>query len=332
MTLFPPDPGDWLLNPLPLALLCFGAAAFAARLARRHFEWVGAAVALACGLAVISLLQDETERLVDSARTYWLWLIAVTLLGVAGGSAARISEPVRLSTARLRFSVRVVLRMAAATLFGAAVMLAPAVLFAAAIEFDAGAAVGWLLSLSVVGGIAGGGWIVGRFAPRFPVVCAILSVFIPPVLAVAFFSRHGPLDGIVGVLAMLSVPAAVCAYIASTRSTRARARREQEAQGYSADLIRISAFGLFVAAMLTGVSSMTRETCGMQSETFAWRVFLVRNVASPQEAVDTLKESGLEARHVAGGVDDYRLEIDEPQSICNMFSRRTIIAQYPGVD
>ncbi len=173
---FPPDPGDWLLNPLPLALLCFGMSALAARFARRRFEWVGAAVALACGLAVIALLQDETERLVDTARTYWVWLIAVTLSGVGG------------------------------------------------------------------------------------------------------------------------------------------------------------LFGLFAAALLTRVWSMTRDTCGMQRETFAWRVFAVKNVASPQEAVDTLKESGLEARHVAGGVDDYRLEIDEPQSICNRFSRRTIIARYPGAD
>lgn len=152
---------------------------------------MGAAVALAAGLAVIALLQHETERLLDNARTHWVWLIAVALLGVAGGSAARITEPARLSPDCLRFSARVVSRMAAATLLGSAVM---------------------------------------------------------------------------------------------------------------------------------------------QRETFAWRVYLVRNVESPREAVKTLKESGLEARHVAGVAKNDRLEIDEPQGICNMFSRRTIVTQFPPAD
>lgn len=328
---FPPDP-DWVLSPLPVAILCFGVAALAARLARRRFEWVGAAVGLAAGLTVIALLQQETERMVDNARTHWVWLVAVTLLGVAGGAAARISEPVKFSPQRLRIGVRVALRMGTASMLGSAVMLAPAVIFAAAMEFHADAAIGWVLFLGVVGGIAYGGWIVGRLAPRYPMVCAILSVFVPPLLATAIFGRGASLDVLVGMLAMLSVPAAVCAYAASTRSMRARARREQESQGYGSELTRVSTFGLFAAAMLTGVWSMSRDTCGMQRETFAWRVYLVRNVESPREAVETLKKSGLEARHIAGATSNYQLEIDEPKGICNMFSRRTIVAQFPPAD
>lgn len=115
---------------------------------------MGAAVALAAGFAVIALLRDETERLIDNARAHWVWLIAVTLLGIAAGSAARISEPVKLSSDRLRFGARVFSRMAAATLLGSAVMLAPAVLFAAALELDADAAIGWLPFLAIVGGLA----------------------------------------------------------------------------------------------------------------------------------------------------------------------------------
>jgi hypothetical protein len=47
------------------------------------------------------------ERPMNNARTHWMWLVAVKLLGIAGGSAACISEPVRVSPDRLRFGARV---------------------------------------------------------------------------------------------------------------------------------------------------------------------------------------------------------------------------------
>jgi hypothetical protein len=160
----PPDPGDWLLTPIPLAVLCLGIAAIAVRFAGRRFEWVGAAVELTAGLSIVAVLPDETERLLENARIHWMWLAAVALLGIAGGSAARISAPVKSSPERLRFSAR---------------------------------------------GCAANG------------------------------RRH---------------------------------------------VVRVGG------------------------------------------------ESGLAARQIAGGADDYRIEIDEPESVCNMFSRRTIVAQYPPAD
>jgi hypothetical protein len=58
------DPGTWLFSPIPMLFLCFG------------------------------ILQDESELLADNLRRLWPWLIAATLLGVAGGFAARLFEPV----------------------------------------------------------------------------------------------------------------------------------------------------------------------------------------------------------------------------------------------
>lgn len=325
-----PDPGVWLLSPVPMAFVCFGIAACAARVAGRRFEWVGAAAALVAGLAILAMLQHETERLLDNVRAHWPWLYAVTLLGIAGGLAARVFEPHVLTRGRLPIEGLVAVRMVTATLVGCAIMVVPVVAFLALVGRGAGAWSGWALSLVAAAGTGYGGWIVARLAPRFPIPCAIAAVYLPLAVAPTFAGGMlRDLDVMLGVLALLSVPAAVAAYISSTRSQAARTARESESDGFGFELLRVTAFGAFAAALLAGVWSMSRENCGMRRERLAKNVEYVGRIRSPADAVAVLEASGLTVRHVSGGLDGYRLEIDEPSTTCNFYSPKTIVARHP---
>jgi hypothetical protein len=327
------DPGIWLLSPVPMAFLCFGVAALAARLARRRFEGVGAVVGLAAGIGLIAILQHSSEKLSDNLMANWPWLIAVTLLGVAGGSAARITGTVNLSGDRVRIGTWVAARMFAAVSLGSAAMLVPALTIFALRDATIGTTLGWLLLLALAGGIAGGGWIVGRIAPRFPVVCAIASVFLPYFVTLTLTPLDASsLDIAVGVLGLLSMPAAVAANIASSRTRRDRAQRDKEASGMGADLVRFAAFGMVSAVLLGGAWATSRATCDLQRDLIAQRLETVKRLHAPADALRKLAAAGLEARLTSGGPGKYEIEVAEPQSTCNLFSRRTIIARYPPAD
>jgi hypothetical protein len=328
------EPGVWLLSPLPLAIICFSIAALAARVFRRRFEWVGAGAGLTMGIALVAILEDETERLLDNVIAHWPWLVAVTLSGIAGGVAARIAGlDIPASREGWRTKLSMAARTVGAVLLGIATMLPATLAFVASLDSTLGAVVGWLLFLAMLASIAAGGWIIGKFAPRFPIACAIFAVVAPPsIMQVVIDGLPRDFDLAAGILALLCVPAAVAAYVASSRSPQARAQREAEADGFFGDVLRASGFALVGTAFLTGFLTMTQDACVMHDQMLSHRIEEMGRMESPADALAGFKSIGVRAQLVHRGPASYRVEIADPPSVCNRFSGGKITAQYPAAD
>ena len=243
----------WLLSPVPMALLCFVIAAVVARFGRRYHELLGAAVGLSSGIAIIAILQDESEMLVDNLSNLRGWLFAVTLLGAAGGAAARAGMVPAGSDSSGDFA-RHWRRLAwVISLGGALSILSGAVLTYALDGKSLDSWVTWCGLASYAAALFATGWMVGRLAPRFAVGSAVAAVIAPPAILAAVMSRGigWEFEFALVAMAVLSVPAAVAAHISSSRSPEARAQREIDAGSYGADLVRLAALVLIGGAFLS---------------------------------------------------------------------------------
>jgi hypothetical protein len=314
-----------------LAFLCCGVALLVALMIRKWPEVVGTVVALLSGIAIVALAREPADDLAGSLRGLSPWLLGVTLLGTAAGFAARLAGPA--PTARgLRSAAREILRVAAAVSLGAIVAAALPLLVLAVSspppqQRDTAAVI-----LALLVGVALGGWIAGRATPRYPVAAGIIATLLASVPLFVVITRDQwdfSVDGIVLSAVFLSIVGAMTARIASSRRPEVRDQRERDGDGYAADLWRLGALGLVAALLLEGVVKISREACELQRLHFDNRVARATNFRAPVKAIRWLEHNGLEVRLLSGDVGNYEIEVDEPQNVCNMFSRKTLVARHP---
>jgi hypothetical protein len=252
------EPGAWISGQVPMAILCFGAAAMTTCWLRHHFEVVGAAIALASGLAIVSMCDADKEILVEHLSHHRAWLLLVTLLGAAGGHAARVAGPLVSGDANRRAGAQELLRHAAIVLLGSAITLVPgALLVFGLLELDS-----VMLSLSLlvayVASLAVAGWMVGRLVRHHVIASAVVAAMLPAISSVIIVGGDLAIEADLwfGSSALFAMPAAVAAHAASSVSARAAAQREADADSYGSDVVRFAGLGVMGSAMIMNVVAM----------------------------------------------------------------------------